>query len=405
MGSTSSSASDALPAGISPEEGAGCVVSGETKIHTRFGLARASSLAGQSFEVWTGVGWSSARIESVGDTPHLRVGLSDGSWLECSAAASWPVIKPGSRSTRGSPESAALKLAARGEGASPQSVKRAAPKTDSPPKLDMPSRLDAPKVDTLTKPEEKRSPPLRPLSRIPTKFVESKQSSARGLDAGSASDSDQVFRASGRIREWAPRIAAKLRPGDKIVTRPIVDPKDLLGTLVSVADAYTAGEQHGFVAQKGLELRGVAARYLAGSPEAPGLAGDALRAFVDGWAGAQGGYLVGPDAAMAELQMLLRRVGIWRTLLECSPASCSLYVAGKAAWPLAEGRKRQWVRSLRSTSQVVISLETLPKKIKTYRLVLAAGAPTVVMVGNTMLAAMPLPEPPATPRGPPVAPT
>jgi len=376
MGSASSTAPDTLPAGISPEEGAGCLISSETKVHTRSGLSRASSLVGQQFEVWSGAGWTQARVECVGETAHLRVGLSDGSWLECSAAASWPIIKPTVRSTRGSPEPASLRLGT--ARASPQSARRA--------------------VELKDPADEKQSPGLRPITaRAPSSLAESKQRSARALDGGgSASDSD-VACVTGRAREWVPRIAMNLRPGDKVVTRPIVDPKDLLPTLITVEDARAAGKQHGLQAQGASNLKGIAAPLLTGSPDAPGLTGASLQAFVDGWAEAQGGYLVGPDAAIVELQMLLRRLGFWRTLLERTPANSSLAVSNKTVWLPAEGQARQWVRRLRSTSQLVISVETLAKKAKMYRLVLMFRAPTTVMVGNTMLAVLPSEAPAPAP--------
>lgn len=454
MGTASSSPSSlagVLPEGVSPEEGAGCVVPAEAKIHTRAGIMRAGVLAamyepsgtGKPIEIWTSGGWQWARVISVGETPSLKVSLSDGSWLECSAAASWPVLAPevGAATLRGSgiqnvssPDSSSrnadsgshisvdpldLKsVACSMESRSPvlgvrASGLRGAAQTSSVLRQErslanikvaiaeqreapsdvglLPSTEVHPSSQAVVEPEGTKV--ARALSCPPSiqNIPEIKSALGwgerpRGESQSPNSNLVSDVRETQTKRGWAPRIALNLRSGDQIVTRPIANFKELPETQISIPDAYSAGNSHGSQAAGGT-LSGISQSYLAGVDGAPALSGDALRAFIDGWSDAQRGCLVGPENVMAELQILLRRIGIWRTLLEHNPSNYSLFIDSRNIWPAKLEARRLWARTLRTASQTIITVETLPKKAKMFRVILPPSCvPITVMVNSTMLA-------------------
>ncbi len=164
------------------------------------------------------------------------------------------------------------------------------------------------------------------------------------------------------------KLASELRTGDRVAPYPAV-PVPELAASSSVAQAMR-------------DLgTGAPPRRLATT--IGGLSGEGVRAFVEGWANAQKGHLSGCESVIAELQVLLRRTGVNRTLIERHPQrTASLYVDDREAWP--SDAQRLWTRRLRSARQTVVSVESLKRQAV---FAINTEIATNIVVGNTLLSA------------------
>jgi hypothetical protein len=302
-------------------------------VQTRSGMLRADLLAAMRPppDVWTDSGWAPAAVDLLGESPIMRVQLSDGSSLECAAGAAWPIV--------------------------PQRGEASALHTRTAPQLN--AAESAPQDRLL---DFREGPPG--LRRANTAMAS--MMSAASMDAVAPP-------------LWAPKLTSELVPGDRIAPYPALPVVELASSGLSVADARALGATVG----KEAMASSVRVQALSAHPHRAGLSNDEARAFVEGWASAQNGCLIGCETLIVELQALLRRAGVNRTLLERHPRqAASLYVDDREAW--AATTRRLWTRRLRTATQTVIAVEILKSRGPVYRI--ATPIPAAIAIGNTTLA-------------------
>lgn len=297
----------------SESEASGCVIAAGVLVQTRNGMIRADILAAMRPipDVWTDSGWATVTVDQLGDAPIMCVHLSDGSSLECTAGASWPITPPHNET--------------------PVSRTRISPRLDS---------ASAPQERLLGGPSELKRSATEPRSA------------------------------------WAPKPTSELVPGDRITPYPALPAVELGSSGLSIEDARALGMTIG---------KKAIARGVRPQPRAVALSNDEARAFVEGWSDSQNGCLSGGEALVVELQALLRRAGVNRTLLEKHPRqSASLYIDDREAWTAST--RRLWTRRLRTAIQTVVDVETLKDRQPVYRL--TTPTPAIVAIGNTTLASV-----------------
>jgi hypothetical protein len=372
-----------------------CLVATGVRVMTKTGAPRVEELAGgDTVELWTPDGWARARVTPFGEGPALRVHLSDGSTLECAPATLWPVVDVRGPRPPSPPG---------GEGGSESSRESSTSSEGSAAPLSYSTPVGG-------------APPARSQSGgggTPPREMRGAIARRRSEDSAVA-----VPLALPRRRpraSWAPKPAGELRPGDRVALCPPVPPAapDPRAPAPAVQSARAAGARFGDrVTRWRASVAGLDAGAMGGR-EAPGLSAEEARAYVDGWAAAQRGCLVGCESAVADLQVLLRRAGVQRTLLEKTPLRASLHADAREAWPSTDARS--WTRRLRTAHQKVTEVERLDKEVRLFCVTVLANpsrGPGVaaVAVGNTMVVAACAPAeapqgaPPAeAPRRPPPA--
>lgn len=326
----------------------GCVVPADAILHTREGLARASAADGR--EVWTSRGWSRATVVFAGEMPAVKVTFSDGSWTVCACTASWPLQLTSRKNSPTNKDPQETKENSLGSAIS-----------QSPQILGQSSQESPESLYRIMDPAAVS--PVNSPAAIPESLV-------------------RIATAGGRLRQapliWEARAAADLRCGDRIIQSPQYSVTGL-PAIVMNAEHYSLGRSFGSnPVSKKLLLNGVEE-----------LSGDALRAFIDGWSDAQNGCLVGSATVIAELQILMRRLGVRRTLLDNSfggGTAGSLVVDSASAWPLPEGSApRHWLKNLQRHSQIVISVMALPRR-KMYHVTCGAATASRMTAGTHMIA-------------------
>ena len=375
---------------------------------TRTGAPRVEELADlESAELLTGVGWALARIRPTKDIHLMRVHLSDGSVLLCAAGTTWPVVPP-SPDGKYSDDSLGSPL-------SNSSVKKTqdSPGRQDPPRLGEPASREGaespatksiiiakPACPTGTPPRQSHACRDQLASSEPTKTGQVATSITKSR-AASAPLSPEEAKASATTSvlvrskstpkrhlrvKWVPKATADLKQGDRIAPYPRIQEADLQSSIMSIDAALEMGAKLG---QKTARI-GTSRSGLDDTIVGDGVRGcspEAIRAFVEGWSSSQQGCLVGCPDVMADLQILLRRVGISKTLIETATHRVVLCVDEREAWPSQTRAARAWTRRLRTTHQTVVEVETTGKKGKAYTISVLAGVATVVAASNTVVAA------------------
>lgn len=315
-------------------------------------------------EVWSSIGWVKARVVHLASAPVVRVRLSDGSHLDCCATTCWPIIPPGEPNKKDSQHdethpglnrTASLVRAER-HGAAP----------DSPTKRGSPTKADSP---------TKRSSPVKG------------DSPPRSLNVSVGGNPKYRLKTA-----WTPKETTNIWPGDRITPFPPLPFADLVGSAVTPEEAYAAGlalgskvSTHKAIHRHGLDDA------ICGSGATPGYSGAAVRAFIDGWAVAQQGSLLGCEYVVADLQILTCRAGVAKTLAERGLLRANLVLDDRGLWEptvpadAAAPPPRKWARRLRTTHQTVLDVEDLGEKRSMYALIVEANAPVAVFVDNTMI--------------------
>lgn len=409
---------------------------------TRAGAPHVEDLAdGAPVELWTGAGWAQARAQPAGEEYLIRLLLSDGSTLLCFAGAACPVVAPGderesSAESQGSPLHSPKKSPPNGSQGSPRRSPQKGPlsgslgsltgslgsTTDSLQRSTDSATAPAPGADGAPTPSQKRAAEPSPSATEavvstsgPKEDVEPNPGANGAVtpvptaeDAGTAAPAApsspsprRLDRLRGRSSSngggvnrrrlrtaWEPKAAALLKPGDRFAPYPVISAADLRLSAATTDAAYDAGLRLGQkAAHIGASRPGLDSDVCGGVE--PGYSPEAIRAFVEGWSASQQGCLVGCSYVMADLQVLLRRAGVNKTLIEPAIHRDALYIDDREAWPPQEGeasRVRGWTRRLRTTHQTVVEIEAVRKKGKVYRITVDGPAPTTVAVNNTMMA-------------------
>lgn len=374
MGQATSTPRAAPAADRPPPDGYRCVVAAGTRLTTRTGVPTIESFAdSEVVEVWSSIGWVKARVVHLASAPVVRVRLSDGSHLDCCATTCWPIIPPGDPDEKGSqPDGASSGRAERYT-----SAPNGPTKSDSLPKADSPTkRSSPPNADSPTK----RSSPVKG------------DSPPRSLNVSVGGNSGNP---KYRLKTaWTPKETTNIWSGDRITPFPFPPPPfaDLVGSAVTPEEAYAAGLALGskVSAHKAVHRHGLDDA-ICGSGATPGYSGAAVRAFIDGWAVAQQGCLLGCEYVVADLQILTCRTGVAKTLTERGLLRANLVLDDRGLWEptvpadAAAPPPRKWARRLRTTHQTVLDVESLGEKRSMYALIVEANAPVAVFVDNTMI--------------------
>lgn len=181
--------------------------------------------------------------------------------------------------------------------------------------------------------------------------------------------------AGGRIRPVATEDLRTDYPVAPFIQFP---PGELGGAGERAGRAYELGGRLG--AKMALRCQG-GKRRRGLPPWAFALPPPALARFVAGWLDAQNGILFGPKGAIGDLQLLLHRLGVHRTLREDRGRFCALALSAEdaGAIPNPRGLPREY-RRIASALPRIVEVCALGEKRRAYALEVE-GAHTVVVGG------------------------
>ena len=349
-----------------------CVVVAGARLMLRHGVVQVENLAsrGEEVDVWSTEGWVKARIRVLGSVPAVRVSLSDGSAVECTLDTQWPVVQlednvgGGTPTRKGATTHQSPVEVAEVRSESARSPNRSSPVSNEPSQEIHQRRLPRAFLQSST---DVNSLPINSSRRLP-----------HALTHRSSLPQFATLKTA-----WAARRTGDLETGDRITPYPTVPPEDIVGSAVTTEEAAAAGELMGgrVVSHKSKLPRLIDA--VCGNAD-PGYSADAIRAYVDGWAVAQQGCLVGCTHVIADLQILLRRAGVNSTRVEETLLRNSLLVDPLDVWAKPPEEVRLWTRRLRKTHQTVVNVVEVGKK-KTYAVELVEPTSLAIAVNNVML--------------------
>ncbi len=204
--------------------------------------------------------------------------------------------------------------------------------------------------------------------------------------------------------QWSQRTVAELASGDRVTPTPT--PENITASRVDTTAAFKAGQALGaqVLAYSENNPRGLPPE-VRGDFNHPGYGVEAVRAFVEGWAQAQRGLILGCPSMVADLAALLRRAGVRRLHVERAALRSTLVIDERDAWGELAGHEphkdleaqkpeltrqcselnlRRWLRRLRTSHQIVTDIELTNRTECQYEIILG-NTLTAVSLGNTMV--------------------
>lgn len=223
--------------------------------------------------------------------------------------------------------------------------------------------------------------------------------------------------------QWSQRTVAELASGDRVTPTPT--PENTTASGVDAAAAFKAGQALGaqVLAYSENNPRGLPPD-VRGDFNRPGYGVEAVRAFVEGWAQAQRGLILGCPSMVADLAALLRRAGVRRLHVERAALRSTLVIDERDAWgelaasdakkvqdqpgvqkhhwaqkqphkdleaqkpeltrQCSELNLRRWLRRLRTSHQIVTDIELTNRTECQYEIILG-NTLAAVSLGNTMV--------------------